>query len=336
MNLFTTYLRFANRSLQYWSGLRLPFRMSWFVNSECQIRCGGCFFFSRSFPRGEPLSTSQRFELVDQLIELKQPYLTLLGGEPFRCKDLFPIAQRSMAGGIAVEVTTNGLDISEQDLERVDGSFFKIWISVDGPKEAHEANRGPGTYDRAMYSLKQLISRRKYTRVGVSTVLNRHNASQMPDFLRMLHDIGVEQICFKDNLIPSLRVDDETLMITLDKIKQIKKEFPGFIRQEMEFLEELPGLRQDGHARCFLDKHLHIALLPEGTVSACVSFPVPIGNVKEKPLVEILKPGPKERYAEAAQCPGCTRSDSMFFLRFLERPWKAFLPSQVAKLIYTL
>ena len=144
-----TYLRIARRVAQYWAGQRLPITVSWYLNAGCPNRCKGCFFYSRQFVQGEPLTSAQRFEVLEQLIALRQPFLTLLGGEPFLCPDLFPIAQRAREAGILVEVTTSGLDLSPSDFDRVEDSFQRFWISIDGPREAHELTRGPGTWDRA-------------------------------------------------------------------------------------------------------------------------------------------------------------------------------------------
>ncbi|NOZ86095.1 MAG: 4Fe-4S cluster-binding domain-containing protein [Deltaproteobacteria bacterium] len=331
-----TYYRFANRAIQYWMGKRLPFLISWYLTSKCQLQCKGCFFFARDFPKARPLTSTQRFDLLEQLIELKQPYLTLVGGEPFLCKDLFPIAERAQQGGITVDVVSNGQDISRNDLDKVDGRFFKIWISIDGSRDANDAMRGSGAWDRAMRTLRHLLSKRRHTRVCVSTILNHLNIADMPKFVSMLRGMGVDQVCLKENLIPKYRPEESTLPAALEQLIQIKEESPGFILQEKEFFEHLLNLRRQGHASCFPEKHLHIGLMPEGTVSACVSFPVPIGNVRDRPLVQILEAGHKERYGATLKCPGCTRDDSLFFSGILEKPWRSLLPGQAGKLLHTL
>lgn len=330
-----TYARFARRLLEQRLGRGLPLWVSWFINAECQIRCGGCFFFSRRFDIGEPLDHDGRFALLEQLIELRQPFVTMLGGEPFQCPDLFPLAKRAREGGIAVEVTTNGLDVDPGQIDNIDTHFHRFWVSIDGPREAHDLGRGPGTWDRAMETLRGALAHRRRGMIGVSTVISDRNAETMPRFLRMLRSVGVDQVCLKDNLMPELRAPDDSLQRSLDRIIAIKRETPGFIQQEEPFLRSLVQRRQRPHSSCSLQRHLHIALLPDGTVSACVSFPVPIGRVREQPLREILRPGPPERYAGRRDCPGCTRNDIVLFERLIDHPWQLLSPRQLLRLLYT-
>ena len=68
--------------------LSAPFRLFYDITYLCNLRCKHCFTNSGK-PNSEELSLEEKLKLVDYMKELGIPRVSIAGGEPFACKDLF-------------------------------------------------------------------------------------------------------------------------------------------------------------------------------------------------------------------------------------------------------
>ena len=137
----------------------------------CNLDCSYCFFLSK-----EMLYSGSRFRMADDLLEnyLRQlieahaqvPEVTIAwqGGEPtLMGVDFFrrsvELAQRYLRPGqrAAYTIQTNGTLLDEEWAAFFLQHDFLVGISIDGPREVHDAYRvnkgGKGTFDQVMHGL---------------------------------------------------------------------------------------------------------------------------------------------------------------------------------------
>jgi len=157
------------------------------VTSRCNLRCKHCYFFEQD--HGEELGVTQWEDLMYRLKKeaWPRPYFAFqcswVGGEPLlrkevieRCKQFFPYN---------IVVTNGTLPLPQWS----DVHFF---VSVDGTREAHEAIRGRGTYDK----IKRHADRDDLD-VMVTCCINRKNAGCVEELIKEWDATAVRHIAFE-------------------------------------------------------------------------------------------------------------------------------------------
>ncbi len=145
------------------------------LTHRCNLRCPACPFWRR--PMGD-LSYVQALAALETLHRAGVRLLIFEGGEPFlwrdgerTVEDLVRIARKRF---FAVGITTNGtLPLAT--------SADMLWVSIDGPREAHDAYRG-ASYDRIMAN----VAASGHPRVLANVTINRLNCARIPELVRDL------------------------------------------------------------------------------------------------------------------------------------------------------
>jgi uncharacterized protein len=190
----------------------------------CNLDCKYCFFLSK-----EMLYPGSRFRMADDLLEtyLRQlleshrtPEVTVAwqGGEPtlmgldfFRRSIEYVEKFKKPGQKVLHTMQTNGTKLDDEW-----GTFFKahdflIGLSVDGPREFHDAYRvnkgGSGTFDQVMRGLDYL--QKHGVETNILTTVHAANADHPLKVYRFLRDeVGTNFIQF----IPIIERATETLL----------------------------------------------------------------------------------------------------------------------------
>jgi uncharacterized protein len=174
------------------------------TGAVCNLDCAYCFFLSK-----EMLYPGSRFRMADELLEeyirqlieahgdAPEVVIAWQGGEPtLMGVDFFrrsvDLAQRYLRPGqrALYTIQTNGTLLDEQW-----GAFFReheflVGLSIDGPRELHDAYRvdkgGKGSFDRVMKGLAVL--REAGVEWNALTTLHAANAAHGAEIYRFLRD----------------------------------------------------------------------------------------------------------------------------------------------------
>ncbi|HEU0303706.1 MAG TPA: anaerobic sulfatase maturase [Gaiellaceae bacterium] len=174
------------------------------TGAVCNLDCAYCFFLSK-----EMLYPGSRFRMADELLEMyiRQlieahagvPEVTIAwqGGEPtlmgldFFRRSVELAKTYLQPGQRAVHtIQTNGVLLDEEWAGFFREHDFLVGISIDGPRELHDAYRvdkgGKGTFDRVMDGLEAL--RAGGVEFNTLTTLHAANADRPVDVYRFLRD----------------------------------------------------------------------------------------------------------------------------------------------------
>jgi uncharacterized protein len=174
------------------------------TGAVCNLDCAYCFFLSK-----EMLYPGSRFRMADELLEtyLRQliesharvPEVTVAwqGGEPtLMGLDFFrrsvEVAERHLRPGqrAAYTIQTNGTLIDEEWAAFFARHDFLVGISIDGPRELHDAYRvnkgGKGSFDDVMRGLAHL--REHGVEWNALTTIHAANAAHGRAVYRFLRD----------------------------------------------------------------------------------------------------------------------------------------------------
>lgn len=158
------------------SGERRPVLAGLKLTHRCNLRCRTCPFWRRPRP---DLSFSAVQTALDELHRAGCRLLILEGGEPLLWRDgergLEDVIAAARSRGFArVCVTTNGTF-------PIETSADIVWVSLDGMKGAHEANRGP-IWDTVMANL----AASRHPRCFAQVTITRENWRDITELVRFL------------------------------------------------------------------------------------------------------------------------------------------------------
>jgi uncharacterized protein len=180
--------------------------------ATCNIDCKYCFFLSKEalYPNDKQRMSEKTLETyIRQLLEShRTPQVTVAwqGGEPTLMKlDFFrhsiEIVERYRRPGQVVHHTfqTNGILLDDDWCAFFKEHNFLIGLSVDGPREIHDANRvdrgGQGTFDRVMKGWRQLIRHRvDFNILCTVNSANEHHGRTVYRFFR--DELGADWMQF--------------------------------------------------------------------------------------------------------------------------------------------
>src|SRR5688572_13908708 len=80
----------------------------WNLVRRCNLTCMHCYSISTDVDFPGELSTSEVFQVLEDLKAARVPALILSGGEPLLRKNIFDIAARAKALGFYTALSTNG------------------------------------------------------------------------------------------------------------------------------------------------------------------------------------------------------------------------------------
>ncbi|MCD1294144.1 anaerobic sulfatase maturase [Methanocella sp. CWC-04] len=192
------------------------------TGSICNLQCRYCFFLSK-----ERLYPGNRFRMDDALLEtyirqvieshqVPQVYVAWQGGEPtlmgldfYRKSIELEKKHKKPDMTIINTLQTNGTTLDDEWCRFFKENNFLIGISIDGPRELHDAYRvdrsGNPTFDRVMRGLRLL---QKYdVDFNILATIHASNADHPLDVYRFFRDeAGAQFIQF----IPIVERDNET------------------------------------------------------------------------------------------------------------------------------
>lgn len=107
----------------------------------------------------------------------------------------------TVAKEVEFVICTNLLHVDTAELDFYRANRFSLSISLDGPKDIHDANRvdcgGEGTYDRVMANLEIARGFVGHDRVGALMTGTRKSIGRFPDIVDEYVKRGFDQIVFR-------------------------------------------------------------------------------------------------------------------------------------------
>lgn len=154
---------------------------------RCNLRCGYCYgqYFQR---KDKDFTTKELLDLIDDLAKMGTRSITLGGGEPLIREDIGKIVERIKKRGIECGFNTNGTLVPQKikELKKAD----MICVSIDGPKEMNDANRGKGSFKKIMGGIDAALE--AGIKVHTTTVLTRYNCEAVDWIVKMAKKKGVQ------------------------------------------------------------------------------------------------------------------------------------------------
>lgn len=161
---------------------KIPLNVMYSVTDRCLSHCGYCNIPAR---KKRELMTNQVFSLIDQISLAGCQRLGLWGGEPLIRDDIGEIVDYAKNRGLFVTLDSNGYLIPEKinTLKNLD----HLVLAFDGPEPAHDLNREPGSFRKAMAAIEAVSGKIPFWTI---TVLTRYNLDNIDFILDKAREYG--------------------------------------------------------------------------------------------------------------------------------------------------
>jgi MoaA/NifB/PqqE/SkfB family radical SAM enzyme len=184
---------------------RLPMGAVYEATMRCNLHCEFCYVGDLLNIEGEWRQELTLDALAKAFPDQQGFQISLTGGEIFMRKDIMSVLDLFRGKGYACGyLTTNGTIITEERAEALaelasKGFLKHISVSVDGPKDLHDAARGlKGTFERTTAGLKRLqdAARRKGAplRVSINTTVAHESLEALDRMVDVAGELGVDAI----------------------------------------------------------------------------------------------------------------------------------------------
>lgn len=294
-----------------------PFARQYYImckpaGAQCNLACTYCYYLDKQklYPKAtrqvmsdELLETFTRSYLESQTT--REVLFTWHGGEatirPLSFYKKAIALQKRYANGHIVDncFQTNGTMLDDEWCEFFAQNHWLVGLSIDGPREYHDAYRRTrqdrGTFDRVMQSIRMLD--KHGVEWNAMAVVNRLNADHPLEFYRFFKEIGCHYIQFTpivEQDMPELSVTPEqwgdfccAVFDEWYKCGDVGNYFVQLFDATLaNWVGEAPGV-------CTMGKHCgHSGVMEwNGDVYSCDHFVFPqykLGNIHEKSLIEMM------------------------------------------------
>ena len=300
----------------------------WNFTNRCNLACRHCYSYAD--PNSEDfLSTEFILGAIPELVKAGIRFVIFSGGEPLIRRDIFEIAEAMRSAGIVTYLSTNGLYVSEKNVDRIIETFNYIGISIDGIGEVHDEFRGlEGAYERSLDAIA--LIQQHGGNAGIRFTITNETKGSFYDIFALAEEIGVDKIYISHLVYSGRGLENLKIDITpeerrryvefiIDKAFQYHDEGKKIdvVTGNMEmdailFLEKFSGrypeLRDEMLRRLrnwggnSAGRKL-VNIDWQGNVKPDPFFPFTIGNMTEKPFSEIWLDEKNEMLTKLRQHP---------------------------------
>lgn len=211
------------------------------IAHDCNLRCKYCFASTGAFGgKRELMSKEVGLKALDFLFEnsgsIKNLEVDFFGGEPMMN---FDVVKQIVAYGRDLEkkhnkiinftMTTNGFDVSDEDMRYLNDEMHNVVISLDGRQEKHDFMRPridrTGSHSIILENAKKFVAMRGEKSHYIRGTFTKHNLDFSED-VKYLHSQGFKQISIEPVVADeslSYSIADEHLPQIFDEYEKLAK-----------------------------------------------------------------------------------------------------------------
>jgi len=268
--------------------LGIPLSVQVDLTYRCNEQCVHCYLDHED--HGE-MTTLEFKHLFDELAEAGVFFLTMSGGEILMRKDFFEILEYARALKFCVKLKTNAVLIRERQADRMRSlGVHSVQISIYSHRpEVHDAiTKIPGSLKRSVEAIRFLKAHG--LKVTIANVLMLQNIQDYPGVKALANELGVEST-LDPTITPKMDGDRSLLDLNVDNaaLRRVFRD-ESLVGNVEEFCTPPKNVNDDdldllpcsaGHTACYVS--------PYGDVYPCVQFPLPSGNVRRTPFLDIWR-----------------------------------------------
>jgi len=254
---------------------RFPLAVGWDITYRCNLQCKYCGAWEKKV---KELDTKTVLSVIDDLSTMGTKVMKFSGGEPLLREDLGEIIDFCKRKKMRVLINSNGTLFEKEFWKIIKAD--EVEISLDGPRDIHDAIRGRGVHDKVIKAIE--ICKDANMNLVLCTVISKFNISHIPYMLDIAkkYKIGIYFQPADQNLSTNSCKDIRSLFSPDEK--DYKKVINFLIEEKLkgyEFISHsITGLKHLYHwpnhrnIGCLVSR-LIFSIQPDGKTFICSGFP---------------------------------------------------------------
>lgn len=259
-------------------------------NSECNFNCIYCY--ASNEPTEDALSREEFKNVILDAKSLGVRSMVILGGEPTLYPHLLEMIRFMREQGLRVELFTNGAKMTRELADELFSLDVTVVLKMNTfERKIQDLMSGlKSAYDQihvAFDNLKAAGYPTSEKTLGISTVICQYNFGELEHFWRWLRDQGITP--YFEMITPQGRAKErDNLYVETEKVYELFVKLSAIDREYGFVWDPRPPLvGQD----CLRHQYSCVVTC-KGDVYPCVGVNLPVGNVREKKLGEIISGSP--------------------------------------------
>jgi MoaA/NifB/PqqE/SkfB family radical SAM enzyme len=163
------------------TGQRIPVAIRWQLTNRCSQKCIYCNIWQTP---SDELTTDQIKQLLTEAAALGTRRISFSGGDPLCRKDFGLIVRHANSQGISCSINSNGSLIPKR-LDAVK-LLDLVKLSLDGPKQVHDSQKGAGSFDKAIQAAE--ILKREGVKFTFACTITKHNVDHLGFVLELAQE----------------------------------------------------------------------------------------------------------------------------------------------------
>ena len=213
------------------------------LTEVCNLRCKMCFYWGETGcftnSKNEKKPAELELELIEQVVDYltpSKPLYSLFGGEPLIYPHFEEVIRMVKNAGSFIDTPTNGTLLSQYAKMLVQTEFDLVRVSIDGPREISNIQRGKGSFERAFAGIEDLYH-------------EKQAAGKKKPFIDIIYTITPTNYQYIEEFFLS--------SLNLSAINSVSIQMENFITEEMgleyaKLLESEFGITSDTYWRGLL------------------------------------------------------------------------------------
>jgi len=289
-------------------------------SQRCNLRCQYCYLPDKKNFENE-LAQREIRDVILQVKALGARKIIVLGGEPMVHPFIMENLRFIRENGLGVEMFTNGFQITHDIAQQLFELGVFVVLKMNSLKEDVQdvLSRKSGAYKNIQEALKNLKAAGypgPHSNLAVSTVICQQNIDDIPAMWERLREQGI--IPYFEMITPQGRAStNEWLYVDMHRLEEVFIKLAEIDRvkynRHWQPQPPLVGIKCLRHQfSCMVNAH--------GYVFPCVGVNIPVGNIRERNLSDIIKEseviqdlrnyrrhikGPCRDCDRASECYGC-------------------------------
>lgn len=167
---------------------------------KCNLRCSMCYEWGETGAYHEKKNLAE----LDPTVVARaiadclpaKPYFEFFGGEPLLYPGIWDLIRLIRHAGCELAFPTNGTLIEQHADHLVSLEPNLIWISLDGPREVNDLQRGRGVFSKAMRGVEKLCELRRargthLPELGIAYIVTAQNYNSIEEFFLRSIDLSL-------------------------------------------------------------------------------------------------------------------------------------------------
>ncbi|MFH1876335.1 MAG: radical SAM protein [Candidatus Omnitrophota bacterium] len=253
---------------------KFPLAVGWALTYHCNRHCLYCRLWDK---KNAELTRKEVLTVIDDLKKMGTMMISFTGGEPLLRDDIEEIITHAHNQNIKVKLNSNGALVKEkiEALKNLD----ILYLSLEGPREVHDAIRGQGSWDEVMGAISAATNRG--IRCAFYTVLTKHNCKHLDSVLAAAQSYHakvyvqpVEKIALGSTYAHMLAPSTTQIHQAIDYLIEQKKKKNPSVGNSRAALKHLRLWPQASTLRCASGR-LTCRIEPDGDMLNCSRKKIP-------------------------------------------------------------